>query len=129
MQNKTITAVLLLSLLFTGLHAQTTISGTIKDDLGDLVVGANIYIDGTYDGASTDVDGTFSFTTTAAGEKKLIVTYIGFKDFEKMLSLTGEPIALNIKLAPTAANLKEIIITAGAFEASDEKKRCCTEFA
>lgn len=120
---RSVTLVYFISFLFfTPAFCQTTVSGVIKDDLGELVVGANIYIDGTYDGASTDVDGTFSFTTTASGEKKLIATYIGFKNYEKMITLTGEPISLAIKLSPTAANLKEIIITAGAFEASDEKK-------
>ncbi len=116
--------ILLLTLLLSNrsLLCQTEISGVVEDDLGDLAVGANVYVQGTYDGTSTDTDGKFTFSTTATGDQKIIVTYIGFKDYEADVRLGGKPIALAVKLQPTAANLKEIIITAGAFEASDEKK-------
>ena len=102
--------------------AQTTISGHVKDDLGEDVVGANVFIKGSYDGTSTEADGTFSFTTSITGDKMIAVSYIGFKDYESQVSLNNEPLNIEIKLQPTAANLKEIVITAGAFEASDEKK-------
>lgn len=111
----------LLSLATFG-HAQTTINGQVIDDLGVETVGANVFIKGTYDGTSTDVDGSFTFTTTATGEQILSVSYIGFKEYEQTINITDEELNVQVKLQPTAANLKEIIITAGAFEASDEKK-------
>ncbi len=102
--------------------AQTRIEGSIIDDLGHEVIGANVFIKGSYDGTSSGVDGSFSFETSEKGNHILSATYIGFKDFEIETELTEEALNFDIKLQPTAANLKEIIITAGAFEASDEKK-------
>ena len=120
---KTITTLLFSFFLFAiSSQSQTTVTGQVKDDLGEEVIGANVFIKGTYDGTSTEVDGRFSFVTSTNGEHVLVVSYIGFKDYEKSVNLSGEAIDLSIKLQPTAANLKEIIITAGAFEASDEKK-------
>ena len=102
--------------------SQTVVKGLIKDDLGAEVVGANVFIKGTYDGTSSSGDGTFNFKTSSAGDQILVVSYIGFKDYETPIALVGEPLNVSIKLQPTAANLKEIVISAGAFEASDEKK-------
>jgi len=104
------------------MSAQSQLTGHVKDDLGAEVIGANVFVKGTYDGTSTDVDGNFTFSTSASGDQTLVITYIGFKDYETEVTLENKPLELLIKLQPTAANLKEIIITAGAFEASDEKK-------
>ncbi len=102
--------------------SQTTIKGTVIDDLGDTVIGANVLIEDSYDGTSTEVDGTFSFETSELGSKNLIVTYLGFKDFITEIELDGTALTIDVKLKPSAALLKEVIITAGSFEASDEKK-------
>ena len=49
-------------LLFsTFLFSQNTISGKVVDQKGNPIAGANIYIDGTYDGTSSDDNGNFSF--------------------------------------------------------------------
>ena len=45
------------------LVAQTTISGKVTDKKGAPIIGANVYLDGTYDGASTNEKGEFSFST------------------------------------------------------------------
>ncbi len=102
--------------------AQTTISGTVSEKGGELIIGANIFIENTFDGTSSDVDGTFSFSTSEQGEVLLIVSYLGCKNFEQSLHLTGDAINLDIKLKPDAATLQAVTITAGAFEAGDENK-------
>ena len=102
--------------------AQTTISGIIINDFGETVIGANVLIQDSYDGTSTDLEGKYSFTTTETGTKNLVVTYLGFKDHITEIELNGATLNLDIKLKPSAGLLKEVIITAGAFEASDEKK-------
>ncbi len=108
--------------LHLNIFSQTIVKGTIIDDLGDAVIGANVLIKDSYDGTSTDLDGNFNFKTYETGEQILQVTYLGFKDFETSINIDGTEIALNIALKPSAALLKEVVITAGAFEASDEKK-------
>jgi hypothetical protein len=43
---------------------------------GKFIAGANIYIDGTYDGATTNENGQFSFSTTATGNQVLIASFV-----------------------------------------------------
>ena len=53
---------LLLIFISNLLVAQTTgkITGTIKDlETNEVLIGANIIVDGTYSGAATDIDGTY----------------------------------------------------------------------
>ena len=42
---------------FLSLHAQTTISGKVTDKKGIPIEGANVYLEGTYDGTSTNEKG------------------------------------------------------------------------
>ena len=56
--------------------AQNEISGKITDEKGVGIPGANIYLEGTYDGASSDENGNFKFNTTEIGTKMLIVSFL-----------------------------------------------------
>lgn len=58
--------------------AQTDISGTVTDNLGDPIPGANILIVGSTSGTTSDFDGNFSFSTDLIGEQILRISYIGF---------------------------------------------------
>ena len=70
---------LTLMMLSVAVYAQTTVNGTIKDQFGPLP-GANVVIDGTTSGASTDANGNFSITSNEPLPWKLRVTYIGYED-------------------------------------------------
>lgn len=109
-------------LVASALSAQTTISGTVREKGDDIIIGANVYLENTFDGTSSEVDGTFSFTTSEQGEVLLVVSYLGYKNYEQTLQLTGEALSLDIEMKPDAATLQAVTISAGAFEAGDEKK-------
>ncbi len=113
-----------LLLLFTTLQlsAQTTISGSIKAKNDGTLPGANIYLKGTYDGASSDVNGKFSFKTQKSGSFTLMVEYIGYESFAKEVSLNGTAISINVELKETFNKLDAVTITAGTFEAGDKKR-------
>ncbi len=102
--------------------AQTSISGMVTDTKGESLPGANVYLDGTYDGASTQADGSFSFTTSEIGEHILKVEFIGYKPHTQNVKLDGFPIKLQISLKESFNQLNAVTITAGTFEASDRKK-------
>ena len=42
--------------------AQITVSGKVTDSKNKPILGANVYLDGTYDGTSTNEKGEFVFT-------------------------------------------------------------------
>ena len=58
--------------------AQTQISGTVVSSEDGLpIIGASVMVDGTKNGAATDMDG--KFTLTAPAGSKITVSYIGMK--------------------------------------------------
>jgi hypothetical protein len=106
------------------LHAQTVISGIIADKLGkEPLAGASVSIKDGLDGTTTDSLGRFKFTTDETGPITLVVAYFGYKSLELPLQAeaakTGQ---LKIFLEESLTNISEVVISAGAFEASDEKK-------
>ena len=104
------------------MSAQITILGTVKDDSGDPLIGANIYLKGTYTGATSDTAGNFNFSTSLKDTCILVVGYIGYETIEKPLILNKSLISVNIKLKASSSNLDQVIITAGTFEAGDKKR-------
>lgn len=114
---------LLLFCLLVGLvvNAQTEISGVVTDKKGQPIPGANIYLEGTYDGASSDIDGKFSFETFAKGKQNLIVSFLSFLDFNLSADIT-EMENLQIILKDDVNTLDAVVLTAGLFEAGEESR-------
>ena len=110
--------------LFSGIYAQpaTILTGTVTDERGEPVIGANVFIKGAYDGASSEADGSFFFTTHETGAQTFAASYIGYETHEQLLQLHGDTIRFRIKLLQAANELNTVNITAGAFEAGDAKK-------
>lgn len=104
------------------LTAQTTIKGTVTDTKGEALPGVNIFIQDTYDGASTDVNGRFQFKTTEKGEQIVVVSMIGFHPTTKTINCDGGDKQLSFLLKEKIDQLNAVTITAGAMEASDVKK-------
>jgi CarboxypepD_reg-like domain/TonB-dependent Receptor Plug Domain len=119
---KTLFTALILLVGFTS-QAQTKITGKVTDDKGEAVPGANIVIVDTYDGTSSAIDGSFSFTTEEKGEHTLRVTFVGYKMFQLSVVLDGKALALDIKLKEEINQLEAVVISAGSFTAGEEKRR------
>lgn len=98
------------------------ISGVVKDAKGAPVAGASVAIKDSYDGATADSSGRFAFSTTEKGEQLLMVSAIGYKPFAQVVKLDGKEQVLQVVLREEVTELKAVVITAGAFEASDKKK-------
>jgi vitamin B12 transporter len=103
------------------LTAQTLIGGVIRDNKGPLH-GVSITIKGSYDGATTDSAGKFSFKTFEKGEQILIASIVGYKQSEQKINSDGNPVALDIIMKEEITELKAVTISAGTFEASDRKR-------
>ena len=90
--------VILFSILLTGTYAQTKITGTVKDEKAEPIPGANIMIEGSYDGTSSHVDGKFSFVSDEAGQQTLLISFIGYKVFRQEIQCDGSAIQLDVIL-------------------------------
>lgn len=103
------------------LMAQQKISGKITDARKRPLPGVNIYIKGTYDGATAAADGSFSFTTTARGAQVIVASLMGYQTLERPITV-GEALTLNLMLKATINELKAVTISAGSMEASNDKQ-------
>ena len=101
----------------------TALAGTVRDGAGQPLPGVNVFLKTTFDGASTDSLGRFAFATGHAGPLLLVVACIGYEPRELPVQLGQGPVSLpGIRLKASRAALGDVVVTAGAFEASDQKR-------
>ncbi|WP_342750406.1 TonB-dependent receptor [Aureitalea marina] len=101
--------------------AQTTISGVVTDKAGQPIMGANIYLEGTYDGASSDMEGRFSFETNKSGLQLLQVSYVSYEPIS-MSADVSQMQDLEVALTEDVNSLETVVISAGSFSAGDNSK-------
>src|SRR5690606_18046602 len=77
----------------------------------------------TLDGATTDSLGSFEFTTFEKGSQTLVATAVGYSSSGQQVN-TDHPVSgITLTIKNTARTLEEVSITAGAFEASNDKAK------
>ncbi len=98
------------------LKTQSSISGTVTDESGVPLPGANIQEKGTTNGVTTDFDGNFSITLDNE-EATLIISFIGFKTKEVVV---GDQASIKVILAEDSASLDEVVVVGyGTIKKSD----------
>ncbi|MDR0895890.1 MAG: carboxypeptidase-like regulatory domain-containing protein [Prevotellaceae bacterium] len=104
----------LLSVLTNTTFAQVAVKGQLVDaDNGDPLIGASVTVEGTTQGAITDLDGNFSLNV--ARNATLTFRYVGFKDLKQKVTGRGEQIDLGIlQMIPDAVSLSDVVITSPA---------------
>ena len=91
-----------------GLNAQDiTVSGTVKDNTGEPVIGAGVVVTGTTRGTSTDIDG--KYTITCAPAAVLEFSFIGM---ETQNVAVGGRRTIDVVLQPDSEFLTESVVTA-----------------
>ena len=103
---------LLLSVFLMGIgaYAQTVVSGTVTDQNGDPVPGANIVIVGKAIGTTTDFDGNFNLETSEVPPFQLRITSIGFTEALAEVTENNQTLAITNSEAQTL--LDEIVVSA-----------------
>ena len=112
----------LLVLIFTTFgFSQTNLSGKVLDEKNNPILGANIFIEGSYDGTSTNEKGEFTFVTSEIGKKILVISFLGYET----LKMSFEVEKFNnqtLKLRESVNTLDAVIITAGTFDAGEKAR-------
>ncbi len=101
--------------------AQTVISGKILDEKKQPVPTANIFIEGTYDGTSSDEKGNFSFETTATGNQTIVVSFLSYETTNQIINVPNAK-NLTLILRESVNTLDAVTISAGNLD-SGEKSR------
>lgn len=81
------------------------VTGTILDESGAPLPGANILVKGTNNGTQTDFDGYFSLDVKSGHE--LVVSYLGFHNE----SIPIYSSVMNVRLEEDAAALEEVVVS------------------
>ena len=110
---KQLTTLLALTLLSFSLFAQqgNAINGTVVDQNGNALPNANVYLENTNYGTSSNEDGFYQISNISNGTYVLIVSEMGFKTFtSKAITINGA-VTLNVKLQEDVSALDDVIIS------------------
>lgn len=88
-------------------NVQKQVTGTVKDELGETVIGASVKIKGTSTGTITDIDGNFSLTVPTNAE--LEVSFVGFTTQNMKVASKQN---FQITLKENTKILQEVVVTA-----------------
>ncbi len=101
---------------------QIYISGNVTDQKGVSLIGANVFLAGTYEGAAIDAEGKFPLITEGTGEHTLVVTSLGCRRYEEGIFLEESSLTLSISMKEDVNLIDEVVFSGGSFEANDDKK-------
>ena len=76
LQKQFVLLFLFCSIPFASTFAQSLIKGTVNDESGEPIIGASVKVQGSKEGAITDLDGNFS--VKAASDATLNISYVGY---------------------------------------------------
>ncbi|MEL6917697.1 MAG: TonB-dependent receptor [Bacteroidota bacterium] len=96
-------------------HAQVTtdLFGAVKNEVGEPIFGASVFLEGTEKGAQTDFDGNYNITNIAPGSYNLIVSYIGYETqtlYNIIVKSKGTP-TYNFVLKESVEQLGEVVVS------------------
>ena len=90
------------------------ITGYVKDATsGETLIMANVYIDGTQQGTTTNNSGYYTMPDVKPGEYTLVASYIGFLDFRKKITVApGAALRIDIELKPAVVEGQTVTVEA-----------------
>ncbi|MDR3142767.1 MAG: TonB-dependent receptor [Tannerellaceae bacterium] len=92
-----------------------TITGTVTDERGDPLIGANVMEKGTINGMTTDMDGNFTLSVKPGAV--IQISYVGYVTREERI---GNRNRITVSLKEDAQNLNEIVVVGyGTMRKSD----------
>mgnify|MGYP002047995337 CR=1 FL=1 len=90
-----------------------TVSGTVSGADGSALAGANVTVEGTDMGASSNQDGSFSISGLSDGDYTLTASYIGYYAASAMVSVSGGQAAnVNLTLESGNVRLNQVVVSA-----------------
>lgn len=121
-----VTVIILIASSIVNAQEKAKIYGTVTTKKGKPIEGANLVLEGTIDGATSDKEGKFEFETRKTGEFNLLVTAMGFSEQALAISIDeGQQTELKIIMSKEIVT-DEIIVTASSFVTGENSKLTLT---
>lgn len=105
---KTLGILVLCLLCALSVEGQTTVSGVVKDETGDLLPGASVLVKGAKNGTITDMNGKFSIAVSNPASAVLRITYVGMREF--LLPLKAKTSGIVVQLESVSNELNELVV-------------------
>ncbi|MGV3546592.1 MAG: SusC/RagA family TonB-linked outer membrane protein [Pedobacter sp.] len=106
MKGRFLAMLALLMLAFSAsVMAQTKVSGTVKDDQGEILTGVSVLIKGTKLSTVTDKDGKYQITVPT-GSNTLVFSYLGYE--AKEAAVAGN--VINVSLKSSVSTLNDVVV-------------------
>ncbi|MCB0262551.1 MAG: TonB-dependent receptor [Calditrichaeota bacterium] len=108
------------------------IKGTVTDrETHAALVGANVLLTGTGNGASTDADGNFVILDVPAGNYTLQFSYLGYEPFAQtdVIVKPGRSTFVDASLKISAVSAAEVTVSGGYFSQNDNQPVSSTGFS
>jgi len=118
---------LIIALLFFGfgINAQTIVKGTVKDAASaDVVIGANVVIEGTTVGTISDWDGSFEFMPDRSVPFNIVVSYIGYED--QIIEIIDDS-KIKILLVESSNIMTEVVVKGSRISEENKKSPLTVE--
>ncbi len=91
------------------------ITGTvINSESKKPIARASVFLSNSSVGAATLEDGTFTLSSIRPGQYTLVVTILGYEEYNKVILVGNTPINLKIELKTKPLELREVVITSPA---------------
>lgn len=102
-----------------------TITGTVTDEAGNPLPGANVVLEGTPFGAATNADGEYSFVVPAEAtlgqDATLMVRFIGYQSSSEQITVRPGTHTQNFSLKVDVLQLESIVVTGMGATQTKEK--------
>ncbi len=102
----------IISLLTFSATYATRISGTVYDNMSNILPFTSILVKGTTIGTTTNTEGKY-FLNLSPGNYILICRHVGYATEEKGITVSTEPVTLNFVLSVQQLNMSEIVVKSG----------------
>ncbi|HET6559823.1 MAG TPA: TonB-dependent receptor [Prolixibacteraceae bacterium] len=91
--------------------AQFTLQGTVKNETGERLIGANLVLSNSFNGTATDVNGFYQFKNLKPGNYQLTISYVGYEKQSMDIRLTGNQ-TQDIVMSQSHIMSEEILVSA-----------------
>ena len=91
--------------------AQFTLKGTVKNETGERLIGANLAISNSFNGTTTDLNGNYQFKNLKNGNYQLVISYIGYEKQTQEVRLVGNQ-TLDVVLKQDHILAEEVLVSA-----------------
>ncbi len=96
-------------------ESPSNVKGTIVDGAtGDILIGANVIIDGTSLGAASDLNGQYNIRNIPAGTYSIVYKYLGYRQqvMTEIKLLPGKTMEIEVTLQPEVIEGETVVISA-----------------